>query len=54
MDDYIRLNKIRKIANEISYQAKDSAYHNDEYRLKRGLEYVSRSLGMIAEIEWIE
>ncbi|WP_324829307.1 hypothetical protein [Qipengyuania zhejiangensis] len=51
MSDYEKLNKIRKMANEMSYQAMDDEYQNDEEKLKRALDYVSRSLGMLAEVE---
>ncbi len=51
MREVERLEKLRKMAIEISYQAMDQDYHNDETRLKKALSIVSRSLGMIFELE---
>jgi len=39
------------MANEISYQAKDPEYENDIHRVRCALDYVSRSLGMLADLE---
>jgi len=51
LTEYERINNIRRMANEISYQTKDPEYVNDIQRVRCALDYVSRSLGMLADLE---